>query len=327
MSKMKVLATAIGAMGAMSVAGPASAFVYGLSHLEIVNLAISTTGVVLTATPQFTFNMTNTATFGGNTINSASCSSLLANCSAISPVLNPLVANAPGNTLIRAEDNYAFVGPNGINSYATSDSVLTNAELVQGVPTNTNQIAESELNSNGVAQANVEIQSNTTLTWQLTLLVPATLTLEFSADPDMKVEINDIPGVYSAQANMAASFSLNKNDGSASVTWSPQGTAANDCTASGGTLACSELNDSEDLNRNIGTGTNPSLITHSFEGGIVATAFGIRITGLDAGTYSITLSALTSNNLVRVPEPGTIALLGAALAGLGFAGRRKSKQA
>jgi len=326
MSKLKLLATAIGAMGAMSVAGPASAYVYGLSHLEIANLTISTTGVAITSPPVFTFNLTNTATFGGNTISSASCSSIAANCSAVSPVLDATVANGPGNTLNRAENNYSFIGPNGLSSYATSDSVITTAQLVQGVPTSTNQIAESELNSNGSASANAEIQSNTTLVWVLTLAA-GSLSLDFSADPDMLVEINDIPGVFSAQANMNSSFSLSKNDGSESVTWTPNGTPGNDCSANGGTVACAETADTQDLNRNISTGTNPSSISNSYDAASLLTAFGINITGLSGGTYSLALNAVTSNSLVRVPEPGTIALLGAALAGLGFAGRRKSKQA
>lgn len=328
MSKLKKLAAAVGAMGAMGVAGQAQAFVYALSHLEINNLIIATNGVALVQQPTFTFNLTNTATYGGNTIETATCNNLLGPaCNAASPVLDAGVANAPGNTLIRGQNNYGFLGPTGTDSYATADSVINTAELVQFVPTSTQQISEVELNANGTASSNAEIQSNTNLNWILTLAA-GSLTLTFGADPDMKVQINDIPGLFSAQSNMNASFSLSKNDGSESVTWSPQGTGANDCVATGGSVACVETADGADLNRNISTGTNPSLITNpDYNVGQVFALFGIQITGLSGGEYSLSLNALTSTNVVRVPEPGTIALLGAALAGIGFASRRKSKQA
>lgn len=328
MSKLKKLAAAVGAMGAMGVAGQANAFVYALSHLEIQDLVISATGIDLVSPPTFTFNLTNTATLNGNnTIQSATCNNLGGPfCSVASPVLDAGVANAPGNTLIRAQNDYSFLGPTGLDNYATSDSIITTAQLVQGLPTATRQIAEVEMNSNGTAAANAEIQSNTNLNWVITI-APGTLTLTFQADPDQKVQINDIPGLYSAQSNLNATFSLTKNDGSESITWSPQGTAANDCIADGGPT-CVEIADGADLNRNISTGTNPSLITNpAFNTGSVFALFGITISGLSGGQYSLALNALTSANVSRVPEPGTIALLGAALAGIGFASRRKSKQA
>jgi hypothetical protein len=328
MSKLKTLAAAVGAMGAIGVAGQANAYVYALSHLEIQDLVISASGIGLIATPTYTFNLTNTATLNAaNAIQSATCNNIAGPfCSTSSPVLDASVANAPGNTLIRAENDFSFLGPTALHNYATSDSVITSAQLVQFLPTATQQIAEVEMNSNGNAAANAEIQSNTNLNWIITL-APGSLTLTFAADPDQKVEINDIPGLYSAQSNLNASFSLTKNDGSESITWSPQGTAANDCIADGGPT-CVETADGADLNRNIGTGTNPSLITNpAFNVGGVFASFGITISGLSGGTYSLVLNALTSANVTRVPEPGTIALLGAALAGIGFASRRKSKQA
>jgi hypothetical protein len=325
MSKLKLLAAAIGAMGAMAVAGPASAYVYGDSHLETQNLTIATNGVALTAAPTFTFVLTNTATLvGGPVATSATCNSFGTPCG-VSPVLDAPAANGTGNSLIRPQNNYAPQGPTATGSWATSDSIITQAELVNNLPTATNQIAESQLNTNGTASANAEIKSNTTLQWTLTLAA-GSLTLAFDADPDLRAAINDIPGLFNASVNMNASFSLSNNDGSESVSWSPQGTAANDCNASGGAVACTETADGEDLNRNLGTGTNPSDLQYSFDGANFS-AFGINITGLKGGTYSLTLNAVTSNELARVPEPGTIALLGAALAGLGFVGRRKSKQA
>jgi hypothetical protein len=328
MSKLKKLAAAVGAVGAMGVAGQANAYVYGLAHLEIVDLTIGVvgvTGVPITGPVQsFTFTNTNTAFFGGGAATFASCNQFT--CPAVSPVLDAGPANGTSNTVNRVNNVFTFLGPNGVDSFAGSDSVINTAELTQGVPTSTRQIAESQLNVNGTAFANAEIQSNTTLVWTTVIPVDgATLTLAFRADPDFFIEINDIPGIYSAQANIQATFGLNRNEGGVTVQWKPDGTAANNCLAAGAT--CVEDADTQNLNISQTIGANPSSFAYSYDAGQNFTSFGITVSGLPAGTYSISLSALTSNNLSRIPEPGTIALLGAALAGIGFASRRKSKQA
>jgi hypothetical protein len=327
MRKLKVLAAAIGAMGAMSVAAPASAYVYGLSHLEISELIIAVNGVSLGATPTFQFTTTNTATFtGAPVVTSATCNETGPTCSPVSPVLNALVANANGNTLIRGENVYTSVGPTGTDSYATADSVITAAQLVQGVPTSTNQIAESELNVAGTASANANIQSQTNLVWNLNVGVDdATLTLSFDADVDLRAAINDLTGGGQSQVNSNATFTLFSSNADVDIVWSPQGNAANSCLSNGANGVCTEDSDTQDLN-NIRTAF---INGEDNEYGLLVglTAFGLTITGLPAGNYTIALTGVTSNQLVRVPEPGTIALLGAALAGVGFASRRKAKKA
>jgi hypothetical protein len=59
---------------------------------------------------------------------------------------------------------------------------------------------------------------------------------------------------------------------------------------------------------------------------LVAGAHNLNFVGLTDGVWTLTLSALTSTQVSRqVPLPGTLALLGLGLAGLGLASRRRKQ--
>lgn len=330
MSKIRKLTSVAAAAGicALMAASPAQAYVYATSALQIENLLLNVAGAGTTIN-SYTFNLSNSASMnGGPSSSSGACNSLgFPACSAISPVLDAAEVNAAGSTLNRANNNYAFLGADQVNSYSGADSVINTAQLVQAVPTSTRQIAESLLNINGFAQANALVQSNTSLTATLNVVgVPASLSLSFDADPDQRSQINGAPGTYLSQSDLNASFTLSGNGGS--VTWTPNGTGANDCTVTGALVglgvACAETFDTQDLNRNTTTSSNPGTDDNSFDLASTLTAFGINITGLTAGTYTIAFNAQTSTSIIRaVPEPGMMALLGAGLLGLGAIRRRR----
>jgi hypothetical protein len=244
-------------------------------------------------------------------------------------VLDPLVAAVPLGAR-GGENNYAYVGTG--SQYGSADSVIWDAELVNPpAKTHTQQIAESNLLGGTSAGGSAELQSVTKFLYQF--VVPtdkADVSISFDANPDLKTEINDsIASAATAQAQMRFVVQLTQNtNGNGIVTWRPRGTAANDCSIIGvATGACSETNDGEDLNHQLSVATTPfSSATYSYNNGTFS-PFGLTITGLTAGEWSFSLDALTSENITRVPEPGTLLLLGAGLVGLGVARGRRGKAA
>jgi hypothetical protein len=333
--KQSVLAASITAALAMGAAGESAASVYAGSRLDIDALTI--TGVA-NAANTFNFRLTNTADLAAPAIATATCGGTALGGSTCGGAGAPLVlnaspANAPGSSgIIRADNDMTFFGPGG--NYANSDSVINNAQLVGDASTDTDNVAESSLDSALTAGASSEIQSITGFSFSFTIDAPGSLSLAFQADPDMRAFISAFEGAgSSAQANLNTSFTLRQDNDTAGgtlglVNWNPQGTAANDCTASGGPT-CTEDNDTQDLNINVGATAPGANNLHSFGAGDsgfgdVLTAFGITVAGLDAGTWTLTLNEVKSVDLRRqVPEPGILALVGIGLLGLGLSSRRK----
>jgi len=156
----------------------------------------------------------------------------------------------------------------------------------------------------------------------------------------MRAAVNGpLAGVFNAASNVNASFTLTRQSDGAQVSWTPNGTKQtasglnNDCSMDGALISdgydCSETKDELDLNRNVGTSTNPKDLTYSYDTIANYGLFGLSVTGLLAGDYELTLntvvSTLVSQSVQQVPEPGALALVGLALLGAGVSTRRKSK--
>lgn len=334
-TKFKALALSAGLLAGLA-ASPAHAFVYADARLLINNLTITGAGLPAGVT-NFTFTTTNSATLNGlSAFSTATCGGLPGapgpttnNCNAGNPTLTSAPANAPGSTVTRTPGNFSFFGPAGGQQFSNSLSTISQSELVGAASTSTQNITEAELQAAGSASATAAIQSITGFTFTFSITTPGTIALRFSANPDQFAQISEVMnGLFSAQSALSASFTLNQLTGGSGVaTWAPRGTAANDCLAGGG-LTCNEVFDSQNLNATIGTTTNNTSVALSHDGDGAFTLFGIDISGLTTGTYSLTLSESkqVQLSLTRVPEPASLLLLGIGVAALGLGSRRRQKK-
>ena len=333
-TKLSVLTGAVAATLALGMANPAAASVYGRSYLDIDSLEIhiSDDGGITPDTggtvDNFNFALTNTVNLNGAAaISIGGCSGtpgapgVTNNCSAVAPRANAAVLNLGDAAATRAENTFDFKGP-GLNEYANSDSVIFASQLTGDVGgSNTEQIAESELQTGVSAGSSAEIISTTGFTFQFTVDGANTLTIDFDAMLDILARIDDpTAAAASAQSNVRVSFRLENDDTGDSVTWNPNGDTATGCTVGGLLLSCLEVTDGFDLNSDAGTTTDGTSVGRSGSG-----SFSAVISGLFNGNWTLTLDGLTSTALSRtpaVPEPASLALLG-----IGLAGARRRRKA
>ena len=320
------LATGIAAALALGVAGQANASVYASSSLKIQEFKVNITGLAQNPIDSYEFTLTTTATLNGasSPVQTNTCSGTTpgSGCNTL-PSLDASAANAPGGTIVRANNDFSFFGP-GANTYSNSDSVIYTSELGNDVPSSTAQIAESELQGNGAARANAEITSNTGFTFTFIISGTGSLALSFQADPSLYAEINQLAFTSgAAQANMNTSFSLTKNDGTSEINWRPNGSAGSDCSVTGSvaSVTCAEDNDNADLNQNLSVTSNPATVQYSRAAGW--SLMGITVDGLTDGAWTLAFNGVTSTSVRTVPEPSVLALLGIAIAGMGAVSRRR----
>lgn len=341
--KKTSLATALVAALAMGAAGQASASVYASSQLLVENFVIQVTNLAGPALQNYSFTSESSASLNGvSTLDTKTCGTLgsAPACAAGSPILQSVASlGAPA----RPAGDFSFSGPGVGNTYSNAAGEITDAGVVTGNPSVIKMIAETEIAGSGVGTGQSTLSSDTRFVFNFTIAAGGLgdLFLSFKANPSLFVAVDTLNLLgASATAGISTSFNLVSTATNTNVSWTPNGRRfgpvtgdpSDDFESCLGVVSCVELLDEETLNttRTLGAG-NPASNGFSdpryLAGSGAMSDFAIRVNGLAPGDYTI---ALVGTNFVRaeqtVPEPGTLMLIGGALAALGVGGLRRRRE-
>jgi hypothetical protein len=303
-------AIAFGAALGFGVAGQASAGVYGLAYLNIDQLTVMTGATA----SLFTFSTNQDAVLNGVADPVAGNASCGGNFGVFENCTLPLSGPAQNTgTETRGESDYQAFGQ--VGNYSNSEAEIIDAVLLLDPYTHVAGISESYLaGGDQSAQANTSVTSNTSL--NLLAGGAGTLRLTFTATINVAAEVTGVDFGL-AQAASSATLSL-VSGGTTLVSWTPTGGGVGVAQICGVGLTCTVLKDPTTLNYTATTDGALNAVSGTGD-------YEIFISGLAPGPYSLALASTTNTDLISIPVPGSMLLVGTGLL-LGARATRRSKR-
>lgn len=321
LSHLKLIPAAA-ALAMLCAAGSAQAGAYGYSYNNIFGLVIAVPTGQITVANSTTISR-STATLNGVSVIQGGSGSLDA-------------PRANVGAVTKGQNDFTQQGPSGDYSRGDAQIVSTQFPSFPAGSTSTQVVNVAEAHLDGPAgTADASGRNGSTTGFSVDFIVgspTATLSFDFLASPFMQVFLQSTVGQLSTTtANLVVTFTITDAAGLTVFNWAPDGVLG---SIFGGT----ENADGANLNTSLATNflTRGNLFTYDPSGCGTPTGTGVGTAcgsnfssvsnALTAGNYTLTLNAVESVDLVKqaaTPEPGTLALLGLGLAGLGYARRRK----